>query len=130
MPKLIIKVRAHSPYFNHILTFPYSEPWIILLFCVLCTIIAQLSLEQCRLFNLHAGFPAIVTNFGDNVAKIFKSALKWNQIFCGYYLIHNVVKAELDSLKNHASKTAPACSDRLQEALDRSVFSQYCWINL
>ena len=40
---------------------------------------------------------------------------------CGCHLIHNVVKAGLDSLKNHALNPAQTMATTLQEALDRSV---------
>ena len=78
-------------------------------------------MEQCRLFQLHVDFPAIVTDCGGNVAKAFNSTLQWDWLRCGCHLIHNVVKAGLDSLKNHALNPAQTMAATLQEALDRSV---------
>ena len=78
-------------------------------------------MEQCRLFQLHVDFPAIVTDCGGNIAKAFNSTLEWDWLRCGCHLIHNVVKARLDSLKNHALNPAQTMVATLQEALDRSV---------
>ena len=71
--------------------------------------------------RLHVDFPAIVTDCGGNVAKAFNSTLEWDWLRCGCHLIHNVVKAGLDSLKNHALNPAQTMAATLQEALDRSV---------
>ena len=78
-------------------------------------------MEQCRLFQLHVDFPTIVTDCGGNVAKAFNTTLEWDWLRCGCHLIHNVVKAGLDSLKNHALNPAQTMAATLQEALDRSV---------
>ena len=84
-------------------------------------------MEQCRLFQLHVDFPAIVTDCGGNVAKAFNSTLEWDWLHCGYHLIHNVVKARLDSLKNHALNPAQTMAATLQEAIDKSmVLSFHC----
>ena len=88
---------------------------------VLRTVIARLAVEQCRLFQLHVDFHAIVTDCGGNVAKAFNSTLEWDWLRYGCHLIHNVVKAGLDSLKNHALNRAQTMAATLQEALDRSV---------
>ena len=65
-------------------------------------------MEQCRLFKLHVDFPAIVTDCGGNVAKAFNTTLQWDWLRCGCHLIHNVVNAGLESLKNHAANPAQA----------------------
>ena len=78
-------------------------------------------MEQCCLFQLHVGFPAIATDCGGNVAKAFNTTLEWDWLFCGCHLLHNVVKAELDSLKNHALNPTQTMVATLQEAFDRSV---------
>ena len=78
-------------------------------------------MEQCRLFQLHVDFPAIVTDCGGNVAKAFDCTLQWDWLRCGCHLLHNVVKTRLDSLKNHALNPAQTMAAPLQEALDRSV---------
>ena len=66
----------------------------------------MLAIEQCYLFKLHADFHAIVTDCGGNVAKAFNSTFQWYWLHSGCHLIHNVVKAGLDSLKNHAANPA------------------------
>ena len=78
-------------------------------------------MDQCRLFQLHVDFLAIVTDCGGNVAKAFNTTLEWDWLHCGCHLIHNVVKAGLDSLKNHALNLAQTMVATLQEALDKSV---------
>ena len=78
-------------------------------------------MEQCHLFNLHVDFPAIVTDCRGNVAKAFNTTLQWDWFCCGCHLIHNVVKAGLETLKNHAANPAQATVAMIQEALDRSV---------
>ena len=84
-------------------------------------------MEQCRLFQLHVDFPAIVTDCGGNVAKAFNSTLEWDWLRCGCHLIHNVVKVGLDSLKNHALNPTQTMAATLQEAVDRSVvLSLHC----
>ena len=93
--------------------------WLILFF--VCTIVARLALQQCELFGLYVDFPAIVTNCGGNVAKAFNSTLQWDWLRCGCHLIHNVVKAGLDCLKNNAANPAQQSAVTLQEALDRLV---------
>ena len=82
-------------------------------------------MEQCRLFNLHVDFPAIVTDCGGNVAKAFNTTLQWDWLRCGCHLIHNVVNAGLETLKNHAANPAQATAAMVQEALDRSVLLSY-----
>ena len=66
-------------------------------------------------------FPVSVTDCGGNVAKAFNSTLQWDWLRCGCYLIHNVVKAGLDYLKNNAANPAQHSAVTLQEALDRLV---------
>ena len=70
--------------------------------------VARLAVEQCYLFKLHVDFPAIVTNCGGNVAKDFNTTLQWDWLCCGCHLIHNVVNAGLETLKNHAANPAQA----------------------
>ena len=77
-------------------------------------------MEQCRLFQLHVGFLAIVTDCRGNFTKAFNSTLQWDWLHCGCHLIHNVVKAGLDSLKHHAANPAQTMVALLQ-ALDRLV---------
>ena len=78
-------------------------------------------MEQCRSLQLHVDFPAIVIDCGGNVAKAFNSTLEWDWLHCGCHLIHNVVKAGLNILKNHALNPAQTMVVILQEALDRLV---------
>ena len=86
-------------------------------------------MEQCRLFKLHVDFTAIVTDCGGNVAKAFNTTLQWDWLRCGCHLIHNVVNAGLESLKNHAANSAQPTAARVQEALDRSVLvSFHCFV--
>ena len=66
-------------------------------------------------------FLAIVTDCGGNVAKAFNNTVEWDWLRCGCHYIHNVVKAGLDSLKNHALNPAQTMAATLQEALDGSV---------
>ena len=66
-------------------------------------------------------FLAIVTDYGGNVTKAFDTALQWDLLFCGCHLIHNVVKAGLDSLKNHAANPTQGMATLSQEELDRSM---------
>ena len=82
-------------------------------------------MEQCRLFKLHVDFPTIVTDCGGNVAKAFNTILQWDWLRYGCHLIHNVVNAGLESLKNHATNLAQATTAMVQEALDRSVLLSY-----
>ena len=84
-------------------------------------------MEQCRLFQLHVDLPAIVSDCGGNVAKAFNTTLEWDWLCCGCHLIHNVAKARLDSLKNHALNPTQTIAATLQEALDKSmVLSFHC----
>ena len=53
--------------------------------------------------------------------KGLQQHLQWDWLCCGYHLIHNVVKAGLDSLKNHATNLAQTIATLLQEALNRLV---------
>ena len=53
--------------------------------------------------------------------RLSTAPLEWDWLRCGCHLIHNVVKAGLDSLKNHALNPAQTMAATLQEALDRSV---------
>ena len=53
--------------------------------------------------------------------RLSTAPLQWDWLRCGCHLIHNVVKAGLDSLKNHALNPAQTMAATLQEALDRSV---------
>ena len=86
-------------------------------------------MEQCRLFQLHMDFPAIVTDCSGNIAKAFNTTLEWDWVCYGCHLIHNVVKAVLDSLKNHTLNPAQTMVATLQEALDRSVvLSFHCTV--
>ena len=78
-------------------------------------------MEQCHLFKLHVDFPAIITNCGGNVVKAFKSTLQWDWLRCGCHFIHNMVKAGLDSLKNHATNPAQTIVALLEGALDKPV---------
>ena len=78
-------------------------------------------MEQCHLFKLHVDFPSIVTDCGGNVAKAFNTTLQWDWLRCGCHLLHNVVKAALDALKNNPADPTQAMAALLQEALDRSV---------
>ena len=78
-------------------------------------------MEQCRLLQLHVDFPAIVTDCGGNAAKAFNNAFQWDWLHYGCRLIHSVMKAGLESLKNHAANPTQAKAVLLQEALDRSV---------
>ena len=82
-------------------------------------------MEQSCLFKLHVDFPAIVTDYGGNVAKAFNTTLQWDWLRYGCHLIHNVVNAGLESLKNHAANPAQATAARVQEALDKSVLLSY-----
>ena len=82
-------------------------------------------MDQCRLFQLHLDFLAIVTNCGGKVAKAFNTTLQWDWLHCGCHLMHNVVKAGLDSLKNHATNPAQTTVALLQEALDRLVVPSF-----
>ena len=82
-------------------------------------------MEQCRLFKLHVDFLAIVTNYGGNVAKAFNTTLQWDWLRYGCHLIHNVVNAGLENLKNHATNLAQATAAMVQEVLDRSVLLSY-----
>ena len=76
-------------------------------------------MEQCGLFKLHVDFPTIVTDCGGNIAKAFNTTLQWDWLRCGCHLIHNVVNAGLESLKNHAVNPTQAIAAMVQEALDR-----------
>ena len=78
-------------------------------------------MEQCHLSKLHVDFPAIVIDCGGNIAKAFNSSLQGDWLRYGCHLIHNVIKAGLDSLNNHATNPAQTTVALLQEALDRSV---------
>ena len=82
-------------------------------------------MQQCHLFRLHVDFPAIVTDCGGNVAKAFNTTLQWDWLCCGCYLLHNVVKARLDSLKKNATNPTQAIAALVQEALDRSVLLSF-----
>ena len=82
-------------------------------------------MEQYRLFKLHVGFLAIVTDCGGNVAKAFNTTLQWDWLCCGCHLIHNVVNAGLGSLKNHVADPAQATAAMIQEALDKSVLLSF-----
>ena len=82
-------------------------------------------MEQCRLFKLHVDFPAVVTDCAGNVAKAFNTTLQWDWLRCGCHLIHNVVNAGLESLKNHASNPAQPIAAMVQEVLDRSVLLSF-----
>ena len=78
-------------------------------------------MEQCRLFQLHVDFLAIVIDCSGNIAKVFDTTLEWDWLCCGCHLIRNVVKAGLEMLKNHALNPAQTMAATLLEALDRSV---------
>ena len=85
-------------------------------------------MEQYHLFKLHVAVPAIVTNCGGNVAKAFNTTLQWDWLRCRYRLLHNVVTARLDALKNNASNPAQATTALVQEALDRSALLSFQYI--
>ena len=80
---------------------------------------------QCRLFKLHVDFPVVVTDCGGNVAKAFNTTLKWDWLCYGCHLIHNVVNAGPESLKNHATNPAQCTTAMVQEALDKSMLLSY-----
>ena len=101
------------------MTWPWQTLYNIWLF--FCAVIAGLAKEQCELFKLYVDFPAIVTDCGGNVAKAFNTTLQWDWLRCGCHFIHNVVKAGLDNLKNHAANPGQHAAVALQEAIDRSV---------
>ena len=82
-------------------------------------------MEQCRLLKLYVDFPAIVTDCGGNVAKAFNTTLQWDWLRYGCHLIHNVVNAGLESLKNHAANPAQTTTAMVQEALDRLVLLSF-----
>ena len=96
-----------------------------MLHCCVPIVVARLAVEQCRLFKLHVGFPAMVTDCGGNVDKAFNTTLQWDWLRCGYHFLHNVVKAGLDALKKNAANPAQATAAMVQEALDRSVLLSY-----
>lgn len=76
---------------------------------------------------LHVDFPTIVIDCRNNVAKVFETTLQLDWRRCGCHLIHNVVKAGLHSLRNHASNLAQAMPTLLREALDRlAVLPSHC----
>ena len=118
-PELTTKVRVLSMLQSHAHFSIFGGCWLILFF--VCTVVARLALQQCELFGLYVDFPAIVTDCGGNVAKAFNSTLQWDWLRCGCHLIHNVVKAGLDCLKNNAANPAQQSAVTLQEALDRLV---------
>ena len=82
-------------------------------------------MEQCHLVKLHVDFPTIVTNCRGNVAKAFNITLQWDWLRYGCHLLHNVVKAGLDALKNNAANPTQATAALVQEALDRSVLLSF-----
>ena len=86
---------------------------------MLCIVVARLALEQCKLFDLYVRFPAIVADCGGNVAKAFNSTLRWDWLRYGCHLIHSVVKAGLDALRNHAANPAQRAVVDLLMAIDR-----------
>ena len=78
-------------------------------------------MEQCHLFKLHMDVPVIVTNCGGNVAKTFNTTLQRDWLRYGCHLLHNVVKAALDTLKNNTANPTQATAALLQEALYKSM---------
>ena len=71
------------------------------------------------------GLPCYCHRLWGNVAKAFNTTLQWDWFCCGCHLIHNVVNAGLESLKNHAANPAQATVAMVQKALDRSVLLSF-----
>ena len=82
-------------------------------------------MEQCHLYEFDVDFLAIVTNCKGNVAKDFNTTLQWDWLRCGCHLLHNVVKAGWDNLKNNAANPAQTTAALEQETLDRSVLLSF-----
>lgn len=86
-----------------------------LLYFFLQIVFPELVSQQCHMFDFHVDFLAIANNYCGSVAKAFNTNLLWDWIHYGYHLIHNVVKAGLETLSNHATNTAHHMAYLFQE---------------
>ena len=80
-----------APYGNDFKAFLSTFPgtWhvhlmlLIILFWLVCTVIACLAKEQLEMFGLNVAFPAIVTDCCANMRKAFNKTLQWDWLRCG-----------------------------------------------
>ena len=85
----------------------------------MCTVIAHLTERQLEIFGLNGAFPAIFTDCGANMRKVFNNILQWDWLHCGCHLIHNVVTACFTTLRNNAHNPAQTEARKCPQSLDR-----------
>ena len=91
---------------------------LIILFSLVCTVIARLAKEQLEMFGLNVAVADIVTDYGANMRKAFNNTLQWDWLHCGCHLIRNAVTSSFITLRNNV-KSSQTEARKYQQALDK-----------
>ena len=75
--------------------------------------------EELDNLGMHGWYRTIVTDCGLNVVSAFDCHRGWDWLRCGCHLVHNVVMASLQVIKNMSHTGEHTSAGRIQCALDR-----------